>query len=58
MIPNTFKNIRKALANLNPADVQADAERIVIIGLTASRGERFGAMESFLAPPTCLWNSA
>ena len=51
MIPKTFKNIRKALANLNPADVRADAERIVIIGLSASRGESFGAMESFLAPP-------
>lgn len=51
MIPKTFKNIRKALANLNPADVRADAERTVIIGLSASRGESFGAMESFLAPP-------
>lgn len=51
MIPNTSKSIRKALANLNPADVQADFERSVLIGLTASRGELFMAMESFLAPP-------
>jgi hypothetical protein len=51
MIPRTFKNFRKALANLNPAAVRASAERIVVIGLTASRGERFGAMENFLAPP-------
>jgi hypothetical protein len=51
MIPSTFKNIRAALANLNPAEVRASAERVVIVGLTASRGERFMAMESFLAPP-------
>ena len=51
MIPSTLKNVRKALANLKPGDVRAAAHRIVIIGLTASRGERFMAMESFLAPP-------
>ncbi len=51
MIPSIFKNIRKALANLKPGDVRAAAERIVIIGLTASHGERCMAIESFLVPP-------
>ncbi|MFB3777556.1 MAG: hypothetical protein ACE141_08085 [Bryobacteraceae bacterium] len=54
MTPNTLKSIRKALANLNPADVHADAGRSVLVGLTASRGELFMAMESLLAPPDLL----
>jgi uncharacterized protein (DUF697 family) len=51
MIVDTLKNIRKAVANLNPSDVLSIAEKDVFIGLTAQQGERLGAMESFLAPP-------
>ena len=50
MIISTIRNIGKALANLNPNDVRATAERVVIVGLSARHGERLAAMESFLAP--------
>lgn len=52
MIPSTFKNIGKALANLNPNGVRAEAERVVLVGLTSNYAERLGVMESFLAPPS------
>ncbi len=51
MILNTFKNIGRAVANLNPNGVRATAEQIVIIGLTGNYGERLARIESFLAPP-------
>jgi len=52
MVPRTLKNIGKAISNLDPKDVRATAERLVVIGLTASSGEALAAMEEYLAPPT------
>jgi hypothetical protein len=45
-----LKEIRTAVANLNPNDVQAAAERPVSIGLVASSAAGFEAMEEFLLP--------
>jgi hypothetical protein len=45
-----LKEIRTAVANLNPHEVQAAADRSVHIGLVASTGAGFEAMEEFLLP--------
>jgi hypothetical protein len=45
-----LKEIRTAVANLNPSEVQAAAERPVNIGLVASSASAFEAMEEFLLP--------
>jgi len=45
-----LKEIRTAVANLNPSEVQAAAERPVSIGLVASSASAFEAMEEFLLP--------
>lgn len=45
-----LKEIRTAVANLNPNEVQAAAERPVSIGLVASSGAGFETMEEFLLP--------
>ncbi len=50
MIASSVKSVRRALAHLNPRGVQAEAERTVLVGLTAARPERYGSMEAFLAP--------
>lgn len=46
-----FRQLKRALSNLNPADVRAEAARPVRIGLIASSPEMLGRMETFLAPP-------
>src|SRR5438034_373941 len=46
-----FSQIKHALKTLQPAEVRAEAERDVRIGLIASSSEVLGDMESFLAPP-------
>lgn len=46
-----LKEIRNAVANLNPNEVQAAAERPVSIGLVASSAAGFEALEEFLLPP-------
>jgi hypothetical protein len=45
-----LKEIRTAVANLNPNEVQTAAERAVSIGLVASSAAGFEAMEEFLLP--------
>jgi hypothetical protein len=45
-----LKEIRSAVANLNPEEVRAEAERPLHIGLVASSGQTFEAMEEFLLP--------
>lgn len=45
-----LKEIKTAVANLNPHEVQAAAERPVHIGLAASSPAGFDAMEEFLLP--------
>jgi hypothetical protein len=46
-----LKEIRSAVANLNPNEVQAAAERPLNIGLVATSEAAFEAMEEFLLPP-------
>jgi hypothetical protein len=46
-----FRQIRHALVNLNPAEVRAEAERPVRVGLVAASQESLGSMERFFAPP-------
>lgn len=46
-----FAQIRHALRTLRPAQVRADAERDVRIGLIGSSAEALGEIEAFLAPP-------
>jgi hypothetical protein len=45
-----FKEIRAAVANLDPAEVQAAAERPLRIGLLAVTERGYAAMEEFLLP--------
>ena len=45
-----LKEIRTAVANLSPHEVQAAAERTLRIGLLASNDEGYEAMEEFLLP--------
>jgi hypothetical protein len=45
-----FKEIRAAVANLDPAEVQAAADHPVRIGLLARTERGFAAMEEFLLP--------
>ena len=47
-----FRQIRQALVNLNPAQVRAEANRPVRVGLVAASQESLGRMEKFLAPPS------
>ena len=42
--------IRQALVNLNPAEVRAQADRPVRVGLVAASHESLGRMEQFFAP--------
>src|SRR6202011_3510256 len=46
-----FRQIRNALVNLNPAEVQAQADRPVRVGLIAASQGALGSMERFFAPP-------
>ena len=46
-----LKEIRAAVANLNPHEVQAAADRPLTVGLVASSNAAFEAMEDFLMPP-------
>jgi len=46
-----LKEIRSAVANLNPHEVRAAAERPITVGLLASSDSMFAAMEEFLLPP-------
>ena len=46
-----FGQIRHTLGTLKPAEVRAEAEHDVKIGLLGSSAEVLGQMESFLAPP-------
>jgi hypothetical protein len=48
---SVLKEIRTAVANLNPHEVQASADRQLSIGLVASSASGFDAMEDFLLPP-------
>jgi len=50
MSVQVFKEIRAAVANLDPAEVQALADRPLSIGLVASGAAGFEAMEEFLLP--------
>lgn len=45
-----FKEIRAAVANLDPAEVQAAADRPLRIGLLATTEPAYAAMEEFLLP--------
>ena len=45
-----FRQVRQALANLNPAEVRAEADRPVRVGLVAASPESLGRMERFFAP--------
>ena len=45
-----LKEIRAAVANLNPHEVQASADRPLTIGLVAASDSGFQAMEQFLLP--------
>ena len=45
-----FKEIRAAVANLDPAEVQAAADRPLRIGLLAASERGFAAMKEFLLP--------
>ena len=45
-----FRQIRTALANLNPREVQEAAARPVRVGLVAASPESVGRMEAFLVP--------
>jgi hypothetical protein len=45
-----FRQIKHALSNLKPAEVRAEADRPVRIGLIAASPETLGRMEAFLAP--------
>jgi hypothetical protein len=47
---HVLKEIRSAVANLNPHEVQAAADRPLTLGLVASNDAAFGAMEEFLLP--------
>ncbi|MCW5977579.1 MAG: hypothetical protein KIT09_05860 [Bryobacteraceae bacterium] len=49
MVP-VLKQVRQALANLNPNDVRATADRPVSIRLAASSDDGFRAIERFLLP--------
>jgi hypothetical protein len=46
-----FRQVRQALVNLNPAEVRAEADRPVRVGLVAASRESLGQMEQFFAPP-------
>lgn len=46
-----FRQLKQALASLNPADVRAQAAQPVRIGIVASSPAVLGKMETFLAPP-------
>jgi hypothetical protein len=48
---HVLKEIRSAVVNLSPHEVQAAAERPLAIGLVASSSAGFDAMEEFLLPP-------
>jgi hypothetical protein len=50
MSMQVLKEIRAAVANLNPHEVQASADRPLTIGLVASSDAGFQAMEEFLLP--------
>jgi hypothetical protein len=45
-----LQQIRQALVNLNPAQVRAEADRPVRVGLVAASQESLGRMEKFFAP--------
>ena len=45
-----FRQVRQALVNLNPAEVRAQADRPVRVGLVAASQESLGQMETFFAP--------
>ena len=47
---HVFKEIRAAVANLDPAEVQAAAERPLRIGILAVTERGFTAIEEFLLP--------
>lgn len=47
---HVLKEIRSAVANLNPHEVRSAAERPLHIGLVASSDQAFEAMEEFLLP--------
>lgn len=51
MSPVFFRQIKHALRNLKPAEVRAEAERPITIGLIGASPETLGRMEAFLAPP-------
>src|SRR5262249_17230887 len=46
-----FRQIKRALGNLNPHEVREEAQRPVTVKLVASSQYALGQMESFFAPP-------
>lgn len=46
-----IRQVKQALASLNPRDVRDLAERPIRVGLVAASEESLGRMESFFAPP-------
>ena len=50
MSSRVLKEIRTAVANLNPGEVQTAAGRSLSIGLVASSASAFDAIEEFLLP--------
>ena len=46
-----LSQVKRALSNLNPAQVREEAERPVIVGLVAASAESLGRMETYFAPP-------
>jgi len=48
---SVFQELKKALSNLRPHEVRETADRPLAIGLVATSGAGYTAMEKFFAPP-------
>jgi hypothetical protein len=46
-----FRQVKRAVSNLNPREVRENAERPITVGLVAASSESLGQMETYLAPP-------
>lgn len=51
MAVGVIRQVKSALASLNPKEVRDQAERPVCVGLVAASEESLGRMETFFAPP-------
>src|SRR5882724_355586 len=48
---SVFRDLKRALSNLRPHEVRETADRQLAIGLVATSGSAYTAMEKFFAPP-------